>query len=258
MVENKLFFFDMDGTLLPNGTNEKISSHDIEALQKLEELGHYVVLNTGKSYSMCEEQLRLFNFKTAITSNGQCIMHNGEIVYEGCFKKDEIDYWINYAKENNLHIGFQTKGHQYILNGEDVDKYRKLCFSHLSVELPTIIDEYDDNIKTQQLWLIGDIDNLTLRDDFDYFRWHENAIDVQLKGINKGTGVQMVIDHLNLDNTHVYCFGDGNNDLDMFEVADVSVAMGNASDYVKTKATHITESVDKNGVNVFLKQNNLI
>ncbi len=258
MVKNKVFFFDMDGTLLPNGTSEKISKDDIEALEKLEDLGHYVVLNTGKSYSMCEDQLRYFNFKTAVTSNGQCIIHDGEIIYEGCFKTEEIMYWIDYAKKHGLHIGFQTKEKQYILNAEGVNEYRKRCFEHLSVDLPVVIDEYNDSIKAQQLWLLGDVDGLKLRDDFDYFRWHEKAYDIQLKGINKGTGVEMVINHLNLDNYHVYCFGDGNNDLDMFAIADTSVAMENASDYVKSKASHVTDSVAENGVKNFLKEQDLI
>lgn len=258
MVENKVFFFDMDGTLLPHGVNQTIAKKDLYALNRLEELGYEVVLNTGKSFSMCKDQLKLYNFKTAITSNGQNILSDGEVIYEDCFANEDIDTWIEYAKSNNLEIGFQTNGDQYILNSDNVEKYRKLCFADLNVALPTIIDEFDYSLKVQQIWLLGDVGEIELNDRFDYFRWHESAYDVQLKGINKGSALKKYIEHLGWSNYKIYSFGDGLNDLGMFELSDVSVAMGNASDFVKNKADCVTDSVHDCGVYNYLKNNKII
>ncbi len=258
MVKEKVFFFDMDGTLLPHGENQTISNDDIYALNELEKKGYKVVLNTGKSLSMCKSQLELFDFKTTITSNGQVIFDRDENVYDGSFEADEIDYWIGFAKDNNLHIGFQTNKEQYILEFENTDKYRKLCFENLNVELPTFLKEFDYNIKVQQIWLLGEVDGISLRSDFDYFRWHEFAFDVQLKGINKGSALTRILDFWKLENCEVYTFGDGVNDLDMFKLADVSVAMGNASESVKKLATEVTDDVTNSGVCKFLVNNNII
>ena len=43
-------------------------------------------------------------------------------------------------------------------------------------------------------------------------------------------------------------FGDGENDLSMFEMVGTSVAMGNASDMVKAHATLVTDDVDSDGL----------
>lgn len=257
-MKRKIFFFDMDGTLLPHGVNQTISENNLYALNKLEELGYHVVLNTGKSYSMCFDQLKLYNFKTAITSNGQNIIHNNEIIYSGCFENEDITYWIEYAKINNLQIGFQTDNKQYILNSNEADKYRRICFEHLNVDLPIIIDKLANNINVQQIWLLGNVGNLSLRDDFDYFRWHDYACDVQLKGINKGSGALRVIEHLGYQDAEIYAFGDGENDLSMFKISDVSVAMNDASDFVKANASNITTSASEDGVYNFLKLDEII
>ncbi len=42
--------------------------------------------------------------------------------------------------------------------------------------------------------------------------------------------------------------GDAQNDLCMFDVADVSIAMGNATEEVKQKADRITASLEENGI----------
>lgn len=47
--------------------------------------------------------------------------------------------------------------------------------------------------------------------------------------------------------------GNDNNDISMFEVAGLSVAVANASDDIKNKVNHITLSNDEDGVAVFLE-----
>lgn len=47
--------------------------------------------------------------------------------------------------------------------------------------------------------------------------------------------------------------GDGGNDIAMLRHAGIGVAMGNASDEVKSNADFVTGSVDENGVADLLK-----
>ena len=50
------------------------------------------------------------------------------------------------------------------------------------------------------------------------------------------------------DEAPTYAFGDGLNDLSMFERVDYSIAMGNSQATVKEAATFITRSNDENGI----------
>ncbi len=255
---NKVFFFDLDGTLLQHGTGNRISEKDVYALNELTRQGHDVVLNTGKSYEMCIEQFKYFDFKYTITSNGQVLTDNKETIFAGAFDREKIDFWVEYAKNNNLAIGFQTTSGQYILNINDAKYYANLCFGNLNVNLPSICDEVPYDKMVQQIWLLGDIDNLKLVEDYDYFKWHTNGLDVQIGGINKGSGIKRFLKYKSYSDYKLYTFGDGMNDLAMFEIADVSVAMDNAIDEVKNKVDYVTSSVELAGVYNFLVEHELI
>jgi hydroxymethylpyrimidine pyrophosphatase-like HAD family hydrolase len=52
----------------------------------------------------------------------------------------------------------------------------------------------------------------------------------------------------------VIAFGDGGNDVPMFEVAGMSVAMGNAMPVARAKARWVTDTNDAGGVGTFLQK----
>ena len=63
----------------------------------------------------------------------------------------------------------------------------------------------------------------------------------------KGQGLQYLCDMLNADRSEVMAIGDSNNDISMLKSAGISVAMGNASNTVKTNALHITDTCENDG-----------
>jgi Cof subfamily protein (haloacid dehalogenase superfamily) len=65
---------------------------------------------------------------------------------------------------------------------------------------------------------------------------------------DKGKGLALVLERLEIDREKVVAIGDNPNDLPMFRVARVSVAMGNAPTEVKRKATFVAPSNDDEGV----------
>lgn len=77
---------------------------------------------------------------------------------------------------------------------------------------------------------------------------------------NKGTALSRLLAHLNTASptpiypANVIAFGDGENDVSMFKVAGMSVAMGNAMAVAKAAATWDTVSNDEGGVGTFLER----
>ena len=67
-------------------------------------------------------------------------------------------------------------------------------------------------------------------------------LDVTPPGHDKGTFVEALAKRLGVPLENVATIGDMQNDLPMFARSGVSFAMGNASDDVKGRATHVTES----------------
>ena len=73
---------------------------------------------------------------------------------------------------------------------------------------------------------------------FDIFN-HDN---------DKSKGIEMILDKVNLTWKDAICFGDSTNDIHMLKKADIGVAMGNASDYVKSFANFATTSTYEDGI----------
>jgi Cof subfamily protein (haloacid dehalogenase superfamily) len=72
-------------------------------------------------------------------------------------------------------------------------------------------------------------------------------LDITPPGVNKGTFVRTIANRLGLSSDQVVTIGDMQNDLPMFEVGGISFAMGNATDDVKRRATHVTASNEEEG-----------
>lgn len=72
-------------------------------------------------------------------------------------------------------------------------------------------------------------------------------LDVTPPGFDKGTFVADMAGRLGISLSEVATIGDMQNDLPMFAKSGVSFAMGNASNDVKKRATHVTASNEEDG-----------
>ncbi|MBQ4460237.1 MAG: HAD hydrolase family protein, partial [Bacteroidaceae bacterium] len=59
---------------------------------------------------------------------------------------------------------------------------------------------------------------------------------------------QMMLDHYGLPLEGTVAFGDGGNDINMLRYVPMGIAMGNATDEVKSAANYVTDTVDNDGV----------
>ena len=72
-------------------------------------------------------------------------------------------------------------------------------------------------------------------------------LDVTPPGRDKGTFVAAMATRLGISTDTVATIGDMQNDLPMFAESGVSFAMGNATDDVKKRATHVTDTNERDG-----------
>ena len=83
----------------------------------------------------------------------------------------------------------------------------------------------------------------------------EQWLEIMPKEVTKASAVKKLKQITQSD--YVVVFGDGLNDLKMFEVADECYAMSNAEPELKAAATKIIESNDNDGVAHWLAENTL-
>lgn len=75
------------------------------------------------------------------------------------------------------------------------------------------------------------------------------ALNIELTHPNasKGTALEFMANHLNVDLSDTLAIGDNDNDMSMIQTAGIGIAMGNAKDHVKDKADDTTLDVNDDG-----------
>lgn len=71
------------------------------------------------------------------------------------------------------------------------------------------------------------------------------AIDLIVPGMDKAHGLRLLLERWGLSADDLIAFGDGENDLEMFGLARVSYAMGNAPTNVQAAAIHVIGTNDE-------------
>ena len=249
MKTKKYFFFDIDGTLTDLKTKQIVPSAK-KALELLQQAGHFVCINTGRAHYKAEQSRKELGFENMICNGGNGLVINGElkenipldrnnalkIIAEA--KEKGIGYLvaindsIEVYSENDLFIqqvGFRKEPTTYIFD-KNFDYQQVINFYKIYLAL----DQKDES-SFKTLPLLG-----SLRFEKEYLMFQPD---------NKKGGIIKMMELLNAPLEDVIVFGDDYNDLDMFDnELWTCVAMGNACDALKEKATYIADLNINDGI----------
>ncbi len=258
----KVFFFDVDGTLLPHGNKMGIDKKTIQTLKELKENGHDVVIATGKAEVMVEDLIRSLNGVNHITSNGAQIVVNGElkhverIAYNKLVKLQEI------ATENNFMMGCQKSDEYFLLDINFEEQKAKRILNAMSLNVPNVKKFTEDDV-VNQVWFLGDNKSLNfdqeIIDKHRLIKWHPEGCDVVISYVSKAFAIKKYMEMMYPNTqTITYAFGDAANDIEMLKYVDNGIAMGNAIDDLKLVANEVTVSCEDLGVYKYLLEKKLI
>lgn len=252
-----LVFFDLDGTLL--NKKGQVDLEVIEAIQQLKDNGYEPLLATGRSPIEVSEVIQSTNIHSGIFMNGQVVIFKGETLIHHEIPKETIDKLLQFAKEN---------GHGMTCYNIDAFKiiesvpFAQEAYKYIHTPTPEVVPAfYKEQAVNMMLLLSRDNNDDAYQQAFPELRFIRNfpyALDVITAGNSKAKGIRTLIRTLNNDSITTYAFGDGANDLEMFQKVDFSIAMGNAIPLLKEKANYVSSANDKGGVIQGLKHYHLI
>ena len=246
-MTTSLILFDIDGTLLQSEKN-LIPASTVEALQKLKEAGHELAIATGRALFLVDEQIRALPFDTFVTANGQHIMHQGEVIYENAIPKAVIERLIEKSHTRQQGIGLLSATRSGLT--KYTDELAK-SFNRVSIPIPEVIEDIHEQEAILQAWYFSD-DFKPLAEAFKeelrFVPWLDFGADIVPLNGSKAEGIKQLVNHLKEKPKRVIAFGDGYNDIEMLQLADIGVAMGNASDEVKAHADFVTKRIDEDGI----------
>lgn len=246
----RIAFFDIDGTLV-SFTTHRIPESALEALKSLSENGVEIVIATGRGAEPIPE-IADVPFSAIIGLNGsECAMADGTVLYRHSIPKEMFDGVLALAEKYDFAVAAKFK------EGFVVDRITqrvKDMSDRIASPCPPIRDLrcLFQQEGTGQMCIFTDPE--TEKEVMKYLpqlissRWCETFADVNLRGVDKGSGVCEYLRLRGLTKDNAISFGDGGNDIAMLKSTGIGVAMGNARDELKQIADYITDDIDHDGL----------
>ena len=261
MINIKLIFIDSDGTL--KKTDGTISDRVKKAIEKNREVGNKIIICTARPrYQTLEVMKEAGADSIIVSSNGSEIYdsNDNKIIFNFFIDNDSVIKLVKYAYSKDIRLILTMEDYDYVTK-EIRNPNQKLLNKHNYVEELTgcnvkqcmFIDK-----KSEEIYKIKDIlsenNKLHIVDEInESSSYEEKWFSVSNSNCSKGNALKIVSKYLNIPIENTITIGNDKNDISMFEVAGVSVAVANASDDIKSKVDHITLSNDEDGVAIFLE-----
>ena len=260
----KLIAIDMDGTLL----NEKkhIDKAQKEAIHEAVEAGIKIVLCTGRPlYGILPfyEELGL----SELDSEGYVILNNGcsihktkdwELIDQVNFTSDDIDYLYKFSEGYDINFTLVNDYYYFNIDRKPTDELiTDAGFVFSNITNISLKEAKNGKHKIIKIMFLGNPNIMAnfqkeneniLKDKYSGVLSQPYVYEILPKGNNKGTGLKKLAKKLGIKQEEIMAIGDGNNDIEMFEYANYSVAMENGTELAKKAAKYETDSNENDGV----------
>lgn len=257
-----LYVSDLDGTLLRS--NEVTSEYTNHVINSLTDKGMIFSYATARSLITAKKVTKGINAKIPL------IVYNGAFVIDNVTEEILIANYFDESVYKVLDELFANKiypiVYAYIAGKEKFSFIPKLCTAGMqkfldsrSGDIRTNVVKTTDELKAGNIFYITCIDEPDkLKPLYDKYKnsfhcvyqtdiyTNEQWLEIMPLATSKSNAIKQLQGLLKCEKLIV--FGDGKNDIDMFELADESYAVQNAHEDLKKYATAIISSNDEDGV----------
>ncbi len=246
MKKYKILVSDYDGTLC--NSQNFISEKNLSAINAFVERGGIFVLCSGRATDGISKILLSQNFHGLLASfNGAVLydLNEKKVIFSNGIKKDLLLRIAKYCLDNqlNFHI-YPDSGFIYTVITKYKDLYESLTGVKGRLDKNVLKTIEEENFISPKVLLFEDKEKLdahyenikNLMPECEVSRSTDNMIDVNLKGVDKGSACKMIAESFGYDISEVIGVGDAGNDYAMIEQAGLSFAVSNATEEIKNVA----------------------
>ncbi len=241
-MERYAIFLDIDGTLSSRGT---IHPKNQEAIQKAQKHGHFVLLNTGRSYAYLQGYVKACaDFDGFICGLGADVRVRDKQIFSKSFS-DELLFEMSktfLAMPEKVAL-FEGQNHVYFTKTwyDVVDGIALLATTDFREKYPDArISKFTCEPVDKSI-LAPFLNELVIYDQGHYY-------ELAQKGCTKAVAMALAADHLGIPKERCIAMGDSINDEEMLKAAGISVVMENGDETLKQYATFVTTPAKDGGV----------
>lgn len=283
-MEKKIIFFDVDGTLVPDEPGfDQVLASTKEAVAKTRAKGNLVYLCTGRSKAEIYDYIMDIGIDGVIGAGGGYVEVGDTMLYHKKVTDAAVRHMVDYFEEHGFDYYLESNGGlfasknlvprlEYLLYGdydndpeakkrkdkggnyfieamiEHQDMYRsdinKACFlENKDVPFSDIVKEFDGEFNVIHCTVPA---------------FGDDSGELSVPNIHKANAIEVLLEHLGIDQKDTYAFGDGLNDIEMLQFCHVGIAMGNAKQGLKDIADEITDDASHDGIYNAMKRHNLL
>lgn len=255
----KIVFFDIDDTLRVKATGYMPESIQY-VFKSLKDKGILTGIASGRALYGVVPEIKALEPDYFVTINGTYVVDKkGQEIVNNPLPRDIVAKYVEWAKSEGIEYGFAGKDKPVVSKRCDlVDNALEPVYGICDVDS----DFYLTN-DVYHMWTFSERnDQLQLPEELAsqirLVSWHEHSSDVVQKDISKASGVAHVLEKNNWKPLNAMMFGDGPNDMEIFDYVGLTVAMGNAVPELKEKADFVTKTVEEDGILYALEEFGLV
>lgn len=259
---NKFIFVDCDGTLT-NSANH-VSEVTKQSIRNAQALGHKVFLCTGRSEAEIDDTILNCHLDGIIGSSGAYLIIDNRKVFHHYIDQQLLIQLMLWLDDHDIYYYLESSQGMYA-SKEYLDELSHQIDPKLLENYPEFepfftmfqpIDKADLNYISKISYCHSQYDHNYIQQHIDsQFRVYEDSFghrkdsgEIGLAIVNKATAIDEVLNYYHNPDCDIIAIGDGDNDIDMLQKADLSIAMGNASQPVKDIADKLTLDNDHDGL----------
>ncbi len=251
---------DLDGTLL--GSDHRIQPRSGAAMRRAMEAGVRVMIATGKTRSSTRGVYEALGLKSPGVFNQGMMVYNAEgEPLQSIFLEDDICRdAISYGEAHDIPTVLYVEGDRILGNAPDFvieafNRFGEPPIGRYDTLLPLV-----GNVRIHKVVLHAEEPTehgiTSTRRDLEtrlgelatFTRSVPDFFEIMPLGVSKGQSVAKLLEIEGIDPAGVLAMGDGENDIEMIQLAGVGVAVANASPHLKAVADAVVGTNDEGGV----------
>lgn len=256
----KLIAIDLDGTLL--NTQHEMTERAEKVLKSAMSQGVRIVIATGKTFASAKHLVKRLGLTTpgiynqgTITFNNDGSVHSQQIIDTMLARQI-----ITFAEDRDYLVGVYSGSRILVRKMSKRMDELTTHFHEPSPEEVGPLQNILDTTPVNKIIAIAPDDSRRIM----ALRWQlsiqigsgarllsagiPDEIEVLPPNTSKGSALKVLLKEMGITANQVMAIGDGENDVEMLQMAGLGVAMGNANDHVKSVANTTTKTNDEDGV----------
>ena len=264
----EMLFFDIDGTLVD--FSGQILPSTLQALCQARKAGHELILCTGRSKHQINQTLLDFGFDGIVAAAGGYAEYKGEVVFHKSFGEKGLQQVVDafhgstpfvlQRAECTVMAGWMVPIFFEVysddrMKGDTLKSHELFRGLMIDDDIKAYADKYSDTdslVYCRSPYTVEEVRGLLGEgihvEMSSYISPEPYSGEITIEGVDKGMGIRKLLEYSKVPREMTIGFGDGANDIGMFQITGKAVVMGNALDSVKKYADYVTDDVDRDGI----------